>query len=461
MNSRTIARAITSAFAAAVYAAASLLVGGCTPKSDYSWEKDLDYRNHCQYSWTRDDVRDYVSKIYPEVTEEQIDEWTENGVLESIQLDGQTMYFRRTAANLFRVDSTCKAAKALYEGKVANDSNSGQSGEGEEFDENAHLEAIIAEATETGKAVAQAVPLRIRYQIEVDADLVPDGEIVRCWLPFPREDLRRQRGVKLLATSQEKYRKADILAPHYSIYMEKKAVAGEPTIFWEEFEVTVCGEHNDLQFVKSAAYDRKSDLYKRYTCEQAPHIVFTDQMRELSAEITKGLRNPADKARAIFQWLNDNIPWAGANDYSLIPNIPEFVLEKKHGDCGQQTLLFMTLARIAGIPCQWESGLTVEPSGWNMHDWCNVYLEGIGWVPVDPSRGLTGLDGKLDWFFFGGTDSYRLIVNNAYGKPLQPRKWYPRSDTVDFQVGEVEWKGGNLYAYRQWHPSMEIEYLNK
>jgi hypothetical protein len=42
--------------------------------------------------------------------------------------------------------------------------------------------------------------------------------------------------------------------------------------------------------------------------------------------------------------------------------------------------------------------------------------------------------------------------------PLYPKKIYPRSETVDFQRGEVEWSGGNLY-FPQWDYSMEIEYL--
>lgn len=33
-----------------------------------------------------------------------------------------------------------------------------------------------------------------------------------------------------------------------------------------------------------------------------------------------------------------------------------------------------------------------------------------------------------------------MIVNTDYGMPLQPEKQYPRSETVDFQRGEVEWE---------------------
>ena len=59
----------------------------------------------------------------------------------------------------------------------------------------------------------------------------------------------------------------------------------------------------------------------------------------------------------------------------------------------------------------------------------------------------------------GGIDSWRMVVNTDYGMPLSPKKKYPRSETVDFQRGEVEWRGGNLY-FDQWNYNWEIEYLD-
>ncbi|MBO4767656.1 MAG: hypothetical protein J5532_10220, partial [Lachnospiraceae bacterium] len=62
------------------------------------------------------------------------------------------------------------------------------------------------------------------------------------------------------------------------------------------------------------------------------------------------------------------------------------------------------------------------------------------------------------YFYLGGIDSYRMYVNTDYSGELIPAKKYPRSETVDFQRGEVEWAGGNLY-YPDWTWDMEIEYL--
>jgi transglutaminase-like putative cysteine protease len=100
----------------------------------------------------------------------------------------------------------------------------------------------------------------------------------------------------------------------------------------------------------------------------------------------------------------------------------------------------------------------MHPPEVNLHDWCEIYIDGYGWIPVDQSFGIKNyLNESQQYFYLGGIDAYRLIVNDDYSKPLFPAKIYPRSETVDFQRGEVEWKGGNLY-FDKWNYSMEIEY---
>ncbi|MCQ2177972.1 MAG: transglutaminase-like domain-containing protein [Bacteroidales bacterium] len=437
-----------------IVALSAMALVSCHRSGDCSIEKHVDYINRVQFSKTREQVADYIRGIYPEATDEQIDAWTADGTLESMEIDGELMYFNRTAPNLFLVDSLCRAVKLQKNPVTSQDASDNMIIN--------NIRSIRAESEESGRALAGEKRFRIRYTITVDADAVPAGEKIRCWLPTPRENARRNRNVNVIATSQDKYRRSDIQAPRSSIYMEKEAVAGQPTVFWEEFEFSGFGEYHDLRGAKAAAYDKSSELYKRYTAEQAPHIVFTDTLRALSKRITAGKKNPIDKAAAIFKWVDDNFPWAGALNYSTIDMIPEYVLDSGHGDCGQVTLLFMTLCRIAGIPCRWESGLVITTSSWNMHDWCEAYFEGFGWVPIDQSAGVAPYGPEfsdLEWYYFGSTDSYRIIINNAWGRDLEPKKWYPHSDMVDFQLGEVEWKGGNLY-FDKWDSDMEITRLN-
>lgn len=53
-----------------------------------------------------------------------------------------------------------------------------------------------------------------------------------------------------------------------------------------------------------------------------------------------------------------------------------------------------------------------------------------------------------------------MIINDGISGKFYPEKKYMRSDFYDFQRGEVEWKGGNIY-YDKWDYDMEIEYLKR
>jgi hypothetical protein len=47
--------------------------------------------------------------------------------------------------------------------------------------------------------------------------------------------------------------------------------------------------------------------------------------------------------------------------------------------------------------------------------------------------------------YFGGLDQWRMAANSDHNQELSPPKKTLRSDTVDFQRGELEWGAHNLY----------------
>lgn len=378
--------------------------------------------------------------------------WENSGALEFMELDGKKLYFHNAGPNLFRVDSLCREIKKRKE-------HIGLSGS-EKVNLN-HLPKVITEVCSKGVNVVEPKRMKVTYTITVSPNVVPDGKVVRCWLPFPHRGIPRQTDIQLISASEDKYELAPDTAIHSTLYMEKLAEADKPIVFSETFEYTSSAEWHPLKPENIKPYDKSSDLYKVYTSEREKHVVFSKRMKDLAAELTGEETNPLLKARRIFQYINDNYPWASAREYSTIDNIPEYVLDNHKGDCGQVTLLFITLCRISGIPAHFQSGFMVHPGENNLHDWCEIYFEGPGWVPVDMSFGIPIFaqenNDELYWFFLGGIDSWRMIVNQDYGKELHPAKKYPRSETVDFQRGEVEWEGGNLY-FDKWDYCLDVEY---
>lgn len=414
----------------------------------YSWEADLHHRLLNDFSKTREQVKEYIRKYIPDVTDRQLDEWEKTGELECRVIDGEKKYFHNAAPNLFRINKECARLKAKRD-------TPGRDGEVTVREDNTR--AVMKQAAKSKERIGDPKHFRIRYTITVKPDVVPEGETVRCWMPMPRTDVPRQKNVKLLSTSQPDFVRSPMDYAHSTVYMEKKAEAGKATVFSEEFEFDAYGAWFDLDTAATTTYDTTSDLYKTYTSERDCHMVFTPQIRALAERLTQGAATPLAKARRIFKWVDDNFPWASAREYSTIENIPAYVLDNHHGDCGQVTLLFLTLCRSLGIPAHFQSGFMLHPGEENLHDWGEIYVPEHGWVPVDQSFGIPAYakNEQETYFFFGGIDSFRMIVNNDYGCPLYPAKQFPRSETVDFQRGEVEWAGGNLY-FDQWRWKLEV-----
>ena len=197
--------------------------------------------------------------------------------------------------------------------------------------------------------------------------------------------------------------------------------------------------------------------------ERAPHIVFTDAMREFSRKVVGDEKNPYRIAQKLFAAV-DRIPWAGAREYSTITNISDYALHAGHADCGQQTLLLMTLLRLNGIPARWQSGMVYSDDG-RLQQHARLGLA----VPRAVRLGADGRDHRpprqrptirrIDVVL--SRRPRRLphrVQRRLSAADFVPAKQHFRSETVDSQRGEAEWSGGNLY-FDQWDYDFEWQIL--
>ncbi len=411
-------------------------------------------------------IRNELALYIKDVSYEQINQWTEDGSLEHMIIDNQTLYFHSAVKNLLRTNKDLNHYLTDAEGKER---------AGRQYILAHHIPNVIYQTIQQIKAskpMFSALPVTPIYgefdpmgifsspidpedihnphltspinwkffsRITVDADIVPEGEEIRCWMPMPRTDVNRQ----IFFDKDEVIEEGD----HACRYFSKKAIKGEPTIFSNSFSFTSHAEYHPLsENFKHEALKPNEELDK-YLIEEAPHIVFDEILKLVAKRIVKSEDRPYYQALSIFKTLRTQFPWASAREYSTIENIPKYVLNNRHGDCGQIALLFITLCRIIGIPARWQSGFMLHPGYENLHDWCEIYIQNLGWIPVDPSFSTQhwGNNELEQNFFFGGIDAFRLVVNSDWGAELLPNKRHPRSETIDFQRGEVEWREGNIY----------------
>ena len=404
-------------------------------------------RIRADFNMTPEQGRAAISKKVLNLSDELLSEWKSKKYLETMIIDGQEMWFRKAVRNLWLLDRDNFASENEAERK-------------REYNElyNYYID-VMASAPDEGN-VRNWHKAKITFTMDVDADAVPAGETVRVWLPYPFDN-GRQRNIKFISSSH-KAKFSGKKSGHHTVYMEAQAMGDKSVHFEVTYEYEVGAEIYDYEGIMQAfkPYDTGSGLYNEYTRGIFPHIVVNDHIKSIADSLTNGCDNPVDKASVIYDWIVANFPWAGARNYSTIPCMPEYVLEQEHGDCGQVALLYISMLRSVGIPARWESGWMLHPGREGMHDWCEVYYEGVGWVPCDVSMGRTVKGEDLKDYYKFGTDVYRLATNECTNGILNPEKKYLRTETVDFQEGEVEWRNGNI-PHSKWTSRLVVDEFKK
>jgi transglutaminase-like putative cysteine protease len=418
------------------------------------FERERMRRIRLDFSLTADEAQARLRRQIPDLSSAEFAAWDAAGLLEHMVIDGQTLYFNRAPSNLFRLSA---AAVERRHGTTPAFTD------GPNETANAHHREVRDQALASGRPGVAPRHVRVTYSLIVNPDAVPGGETVRAWLPFPRALPGQQEDVHLVQSTPAAHRVAPESALQRTVYFEQRATAGKPTTFSMTYELTVFGQFHAMDAAKVVPVKRTAELAP-YLAERPPHMVFTAPIRQFSREIVGSETNPYRIAQKLFAAV-DRIPWGGAREYSTISNISDYALHAGHADCGQQTLLLMTLLRLNGIPARWQSGWIFSdarlgnPGYDNMHDWGALYLPPYGWVPMDVTFGrLKSGDPQIDGFYLGGLDAYRIAFNDDFSQPFVPAKQHFRSDTVDSQRGEVEWRGGNLY-FDQWDYQFEAQVL--
>jgi len=391
------------------------------------------------FTLSEDDVKGKVREQIPDLSDAEFDAWKAAGLFETQVIDGRTRYFHLAASNLFRLSEQARARRAVQ--KVLSSSPF-------ESPHPHHREVRDAALAQHRASVAPR-RLRVTQSLIVRADAVPEGKQVRAWIPYPRAIAGQQEDIRFVSSEPKAHKLAPESTMQRTAFVEKAAKAGQPTKFSVTYEITVYAQYHAVDADKVVPASNTKELAP-FVAERPPHIVFSQDMRLFSRQIVGDEKNPWRIAQKLYAAV-DQVPWAGAREYSTIGNIGDYALHAGHADCGQQTLLLMTLLRLNGIPARWQSGMIYSDGEYNnLHDWGWLYIAPYGWLPMDVTFGrLNDPDPAIADFYLGGFDAYRIAFNDDYGREFVPPKKFFRSETVDLQRGEAEWDGGNLY-FDQW-----------
>lgn len=434
-----------------LFAAAAVLHGcsGGNASSDAeipSWfEQDsaaaIRSRLLADFSLTMPEAVEALQEKIPGITADSVRALAGKGIVELMTIDGVERMHRKSVRNITLLHP---ALNGGWTHRGADSSPARQ----------AYADSVVR-WTEGSLPDGGAHRVHYRFSIAVPYADVLKGDTLRVWMPYPIESAR-QTDIRLISTSHPS---TVISTPeqsvHRTIYFEAPVVEGDTTRFEYEAEFTTSGQYFAPGRILAAIkpYDKESEVYKKYTAFEAPHIV---PFASLAKEIVGDETNPYRQSELVYDYITQ-YPWAGAREYSTIPCIPAYVLETGHGDCGQVSLLYISLMRSLGVPARWESGWMLHPGEKNLHDWAEVYFEGVGWVPVDVSFGRysNAASAAVGKFYSTGIDAHRFAANQGICGEFYPPKRFVRSETVDAQMGEVETSRGNLF-YPGWDQHLEL-----
>jgi tetratricopeptide (TPR) repeat protein/transglutaminase-like putative cysteine protease len=111
----------------------------------------------------------------------------------------------------------------------------------------------------------------------------------------------------------------------------------------------------------------------------------TPQIRQVVREVTKDLKTPVHKARALTYWVRRHIRYVSLGEkHDYTPHAPAKVLESRFGDCKDQSQLLAVMLREAGVPVGLatlgvrDDGQVLEsvPSPWGSHAILLVTIDG-------------------------------------------------------------------------------------
>lgn len=390
-------------------------------------EREMIRRFPEDFPYSKEEAIALVRKSISDFNEEEFDQWERDFRIRWIYVNGEKRYFDRF------FESLCKTDVEI-----------------------------------AGRAGGATVPRNERYFKEAAEIMRKEGVLEKkfhCRASVQLKDTTFARGQNITAVlplpcacdSQSEIR-IEKISPEPTHISSENAL--QRVVFWEghaeenqeytvEFSYIRKAVYHNLWNVEEQA-DTKSDTSEtesKYLEEYAPHILFTPYIRELADELTKDKKSQLEKARAIYDFVTQKVKYSFMPAYFSQESIAENCARNRTGDCGVQTLLFITLCRCAGIPAKWESGWAAEPGFCGAHDWSRFYIAEYGWLYADVSYGGDAAvreDEERRRFYFGNLDPYRMSANTEFQADFEiPRSGW-RADPYDNQVGEMEVDGRGL-----------------
>jgi transglutaminase-like putative cysteine protease len=265
----------------------------------------------------------------------------------------------------------------------------------------------------------------VNYSVDVKVGSATAPNTMYLWIPRPAAS-SAQRNAELLLSSVEpfieKYR-------GISLYKMDNLVKGSDIQIRLGWKVDVYSIATTIQS-NSVRQESESPLIEAYTQSTSQFPSDDPRIKNQAAAILGRERNAYLRAQRIYEWMTgESLKWVNQAEGDIFS-----VMETKQIDSYLAALLYSTLLRSAGIPCQPVAGILINRNRQTIsHYWAEFWIDGFGWVPVDPAMGASERhEGAVPAPFvmnenhasyFGNLDNQRIAFSRGYISlsPMDPR----------------------------------------
>lgn len=386
-------------------------------------EKEMIRRLPEDFPYSKAEAVALVRRSILDFSEEEFDQWESDFRIRWIYINGEKRYFDRF------FESLCKTDPGI----------AGRAGCATTPRNEKYFKEAAAYMKENGFLEKR---FHCRSSLQLKETAYKAGEEVWACLPIPCA-CDSQSEITIEKISPKPTHISPETAQQRGVFWKEKIE--ENHSFSVEFSYVRKAVYHDLWNVSDLIIEenmiQEDASLKQYLEEYPPHILFTPYIRTLAQELTADKENALEKARAIYDYVTKKVKYSFMPAYFSQEAIADTCARNLTGDCGVQTLLFITLCRCSGIPAKWESGWAAEPGFCGAHDWSRFYINGFGWLYADVSYGGDAAareDEERRRFYFGNLDPYRMSANTEFQADFDFVKVGWRADPYDNQVGEME-----------------------
>jgi transglutaminase-like putative cysteine protease len=262
----------------------------------------------------------------------------------------------------------------------------------------------------------------ISYSVDIKVDKAEGPNSLYLWLPRPVTS-SSQRNVRLLSRNTEPF------IENYrgtSLFQMKDLQSGGAAAITLSYLVEVYAVETDIRANSLSSGSKASPVMSAYTAPGDLIPSNNPQVRELAASVVGREQNPYLKARRIYEYILNEVTIQWPRPESSSPETPAAktlpqVIEEKQADPYMAALLFCALARAAGVPAIPVSGVLMDRNRICAgHYWAEFWVDGFGWVPVDPALGGGAappsfvLRADRANYYFGSLDNQRLSFSRGF-----------------------------------------------